>query len=252
MNYHWDPEIYQHNSEFQWTHALEALSVYHFNGREQVLDVGCGDGKISYFIAKQLANGHVTGIDSSPSMIGFASTKYNSMPNLTFQLSAAESIGYTARFDLIVSFACLHWVKEQLIFLKTAARALKQDGLMIVNLYPKHPRLWQAIEGVAHSERWASYFTHYEDPHIHYELDEYKHLAKSAGLSVLSAKECESAAVFDTELNAQAFLASWLPHVEEVKPQYRTQFVEDIIQRLNTHSKRIVIPFKRLDFILKK
>ena len=57
-------------------------------GNERVFDIGCGDGKVTAEIAKQLPNGSVLGIDKSEEMIRFAqenfpSKKYN---NLSFEV----------------------------------------------------------------------------------------------------------------------------------------------------------------------
>ena len=40
-------------------------------GNERVFDIGCGDGKVTAEIAKQLPNGSVLGIDKSEEMNSF-------------------------------------------------------------------------------------------------------------------------------------------------------------------------------------
>lgn len=41
-------------------------------GEESVLDIGCGDGKVTALLSSRLRNGKVKGIDSSPDMITLA------------------------------------------------------------------------------------------------------------------------------------------------------------------------------------
>jgi trans-aconitate 2-methyltransferase len=53
-----------HHSSLQAAMADEMLSRLVLSGDEQVLDLGCGDGKISGRIAAQLPRGAVLGVDA--------------------------------------------------------------------------------------------------------------------------------------------------------------------------------------------
>ncbi len=170
MNFTWVAENYSQNSQFQYEHARQALSRFQFKGNETVLDVGCGDGKITADIATKVISGHVLGIDSSASMIKFASSEFHKLKNLQFSVCRAEDIPYEDDFDIIVSFACLHWVKDQLSFLVNAKKALKIGGAIHITLYPKHPDIWGSIDKTIKDASWHEYFINYKNPHISYDL----------------------------------------------------------------------------------
>lgn len=121
MQFQWNATTYHHNSQFQYDHALEAISNHAFSADHHILDVGCGDGKITGHIASNVPDGQVVGIDNSPAMIAFAQSKYKA-PNIQFKVESAEALNFENQFDLIVSFACLHWVKDQDAFLKNAKK----------------------------------------------------------------------------------------------------------------------------------
>jgi trans-aconitate 2-methyltransferase len=53
--------------------AEEQLALLDLEGWEQILDVGCGDGKITAKIAERVPRGSVLGVDPSQGMIAFAS-----------------------------------------------------------------------------------------------------------------------------------------------------------------------------------
>ncbi len=74
--YKWDPNQYHISSEAQKKLALELLSKAGLRGNESVLDLGCGDGKITAKIANLVPEGWVIEIDSSPEMIKFAQEHY--------------------------------------------------------------------------------------------------------------------------------------------------------------------------------
>jgi hypothetical protein len=54
----WNPEDYAQNSDAQLKWARELRSNLDLQGTEAVLDVGCGDGKITADFAQALPQGH--------------------------------------------------------------------------------------------------------------------------------------------------------------------------------------------------
>ncbi|MFQ5544179.1 MAG: class I SAM-dependent methyltransferase, partial [Nitrospiria bacterium] len=83
-NYHWNAEDYAKHASAQQSWARELIAKLKLHGHENVLDIGCGDGKITAEIAAALPNGSVVGIDSADSMIKLARKAYarNKYPNL--------------------------------------------------------------------------------------------------------------------------------------------------------------------------
>ena len=68
----WNPSDYEKNSSAQELAALDLLSKLDLNGDEHILDIGCGDGKITLKMAAMVPWGQVIGIDCSQEMIAFA------------------------------------------------------------------------------------------------------------------------------------------------------------------------------------
>ena len=63
---------YAANSAPQEAWARELIRRLNFSGNESVLDVGCGDGKITAALTQMVRRGNVLGLDASPEMIRFA------------------------------------------------------------------------------------------------------------------------------------------------------------------------------------
>ena len=63
--YHWDPNEYSRHSAEQAVWGRELIAKLNLLGNERVLDIGCGDGKLTAAIASRLPQGSVLGIDSS-------------------------------------------------------------------------------------------------------------------------------------------------------------------------------------------
>ncbi len=85
----WDPKDYAQNSGAQQGWAEDLMERLRLAGNERILDIGCGDGKVSASLAERVPEGTVVGIDSSAEMIRYANVTYGSraprliLPGLT-------------------------------------------------------------------------------------------------------------------------------------------------------------------------
>ena len=109
----WDAEEYARNSAAQQGWAHELIEKLALSGRESVLDLGCGDGKVTAEIARRAAGGRVVGIDSSEDMVSLARRSFpeSRHPNLRFQHGDARALRLDAEFDIVFSNSTLHWVR---------------------------------------------------------------------------------------------------------------------------------------------
>jgi len=133
MKFHWDASDYAKHSNAQQKWAKELISRINLRGSESLLDIGCGDGKITAEIASCLKAGTVVGIDNSAEMISLAKEKFpnSTHPNLSFLKQDARELSFCQEFDVIFSNAVLHWVLDHRPVLKGIYRSLKKvDGLL--------------------------------------------------------------------------------------------------------------------------
>jgi len=136
----WNAAEYAQGSGLQAAMAAEVLATVVLAGDERVLDIGCGDGKITAAIAQRVPRGSVTGVDPSREMIAFASAHFGppAAANLTFDVADARELPFVEAFDRVVSFNALHWIPDQDIALRTIPRADLQ-----------------VYEGSGHAVHWA-------------------------------------------------------------------------------------------------
>src|SRR5580692_5682357 len=106
------PEEYSASNASQFTHAIQELYKLHCTGYENILDVGCGDGKISRYIAQEyIPNGTLVGLDNDYGMIEFARSHARA-DNIEYIHDDIVQYSAPAEYDMIVSFWTLHWVTE--------------------------------------------------------------------------------------------------------------------------------------------
>jgi ubiquinone/menaquinone biosynthesis C-methylase UbiE len=115
-----------------------AIALLDLQGRERVLDVGCGTGTLSREIASALLDkdrSEVVGVDAATRMIAVARRKGAALPNLRFDAALAEELPYEDNsFDCAVSTFFFHHVEFALKG-KTLAemyRVLKPGGGAVI------------------------------------------------------------------------------------------------------------------------
>jgi len=126
----WDAADYERISGLQLAMAEEVLALLDLNGARHILDIGCGNGKITAEIAARVPHATVVGVDPSHDMIEFASGHYDRAiyPNLRFEIADARSLPYREEFDLVVSFNALHWIPQQDEALQSIYAAMKSGA----------------------------------------------------------------------------------------------------------------------------
>ncbi len=115
----------------------------------RILDLGCGTGWTSEFLAK--AGYAVLGLDISIDMVR-AARRLRSLPSLNFMVGDFEHIPVTSYFDAVVSYGALHHCTHLASALRSCSQALKPNGLLI---------LMEPGEGRAESETSVKYATEY-------------------------------------------------------------------------------------------
>jgi trans-aconitate methyltransferase len=93
-----------------------------------VLDVGCGEGTITWHIAQWLPHAQVLGIDFSGAGIECGRSRY-SLPNLQFEHDE-ESRRLDARYDLVTAFEVLEHVEDWQSFLARMTAAANKYVLV--------------------------------------------------------------------------------------------------------------------------
>ena len=126
-NHNWEPSLYDGKHSFVWKLGSSVVELLAPQPGERILDLGCGTGQLTAQIAESGAE--VVGMDKSPQMIAEARRLY---PQLQFQQADAHDYETSVPFDAVFSNAALHWMTEPNRVVGCIARALKQNGRLVV------------------------------------------------------------------------------------------------------------------------
>jgi 2-polyprenyl-3-methyl-5-hydroxy-6-metoxy-1,4-benzoquinol methylase len=99
-----------------------------------VLDVGCGSGRVLNLMAREFPNSRFTGYDISEEAIARAraEAKEHGTTNVRFEVKDAASLDEEASYDLITTFDAIHDQAKPAAVLRGIADALKDEGVYLM------------------------------------------------------------------------------------------------------------------------
>lgn len=223
-----DAETYHHKAIVQWNSAMQAIHDHPLDGNESVLDIGCGDGKVTAYLAGHLSSGKIIGIDFSDNMILFANRQFVSagLSNITFAVGDISQVAYQEEFDEVVSFFCLHWLKDQKNALERIYSSLKPNGKVLLTVPSKEKEdFLEMVYGLAKTEKWSPLFKGSINTRVLCTADEYAQLMRSAGFANVKVEIKTIETVF-----SYAMLRDWLHYLlKYLDEEEQAEFLSDLV-----------------------
>ena len=232
--YQWDPKDYAQNSGAQRGWAEELMEKLQLRGDERILDIGCGDGKVSAALADRVPDGTVLGIDSSADMIRFANDTYGSRaPHLVFENCDAAALHFENEFDVVFSNAALHWVQDHAAVVRGIARALRPGGRVLLSMGGKGnvTEVLAAVQSLIEEPAWAPYF---KDAFFSYSFrspEDYEARLCAEGLEPVWLNLAPKDMVHTREKFAAWIRTTWIRHAQRVPEDLRERFVSEFVDR---------------------
>jgi len=234
--YRWDAEGYAYHSSPQQEWAMELLAKLRLEGKERLLDIGCGDGKVTAEIAHLLSAGSIVAIDNSREMIQLARSNYpeDDFPNVRFHQIDARNLPFDNEFDVIFSNATLHWIEDHFPVLLGINRSLKPGGKVLLQMGGRGngAGIIRAASKVTKARKWENYFADFSTPYAFYGPGQYQHWLKKAGLRPVRAELIPKMMIHDGPDDLMTWLEKvFIPYTEKVPKQKRRYFVEEVIEQ---------------------
>lgn len=235
-NYSWDAIDYAKNSSNQFEWAKELVPKLELQGNECLLDIGCGDGKVTALISTYLPQGRVVGVDSSQEMILLARRSYPQIryPNLSFLKMDARELPFKGEFDVAFSNATLHWIIEHKLVLDGVYNSLDKNGRLLFQMAGKGcaQEVIAVIQEMISEDCCKSYFKNFTFPYGFYGPEEYTQWLKEAGFKPERVELIPKDMKFKGKDGLAGWIrTTWLPFTERVPDSLRDSFINDIAER---------------------
>jgi trans-aconitate methyltransferase len=230
----WDPKDYKNHSKAQQQWARELIEKLNLTGSENILDIGCGDGKVTAEIAGIVRKGSVMGVDNSDVMIALAMEQFppEKHNNLSFTLMDASSLEFDSKFDVVFSNAALHWVKDHRPVVEGIYRSLKPGGKALLQMGGKGNAggILSVIDDLKHLKEWEPYFDGFEFPYGFLGTEEYNALLNKAGFAVERVELIPKDMQYKDSDGLKGWIrTTWLPYTARIPEEKRDGFIDNII-----------------------
>ncbi|ACV62847.1 Methyltransferase type 11 [Desulfofarcimen acetoxidans DSM 771] len=231
----WNAGDYSRSSSEQEKWATELIAKLKLRGDERILDIGCGDGKVTAAIARLLTEGSVLGIDSSPEMIFFAcqTRGCDTNKNLSFLKIDARELDFQPEFDVVFSNAALHWTTEHLKVLQGIKKCLRPFGKVLLQMGGRGntEAMLTVVSTIMGKSKWSEYFTNFSFKYGFYGPEEYLAWLEMAGLNAIRVELIPKDMVHGGEEGLAAwFRTTWLPYIQAVPQHLQEEFIYEAVK----------------------
>jgi trans-aconitate 2-methyltransferase len=235
MPYEFDAKRYERSSAHQQGWGERLIDELALAGHEHILDLGCGDGRLTAQLAERVPQGRVLGIDASQNMINQACLGHRA-ENLEFRLMDINEMDFQDEFDVIFSNATLHWIKDHQRLLASAHKALRSGGMLRFNFAGQGncSTFFDVVRRTMSEEPFATAFQGFEWPWFMPGVDEYEELVAGSGFTHLEVWQEDADTVFAT---VEALIGwidqpSLVPFLAHLQGSDRQRFRDIVVDRM--------------------
>lgn len=232
-NVRWNAADYHRSSSAQAGWGREVHSRLALRGDETIIDLGCGDGRLTAELADRVPRGAVVGVDADPDMVAFARA-HHARANVAYAEGDARSFAVDRRADLVVSTACLHWVAEQEAVLRRCRAHLAPGGRIVFQMGGRGncAELIAAAELVACDPRWSRWLSPFTQPWRFQAPEDYLKWLDRTGFRPEAVRLVQKDMVHDDAAALGAWLRStWMPVLSRVPAPLQPSLTDAIVEQ---------------------
>jgi trans-aconitate 2-methyltransferase len=231
LAYSWDVEDYAKSSSEQQRWAQELIAKLDLGGSERILDIGCGDGKVTAELARLVPDYLVVGVDLSTDMVAFARRSFplDRHPKLAFVRADAEHLCFNGGFDVVFSNATLHWVKDHSAVLAGIARSLRPLGKVLLQMGGRGNAVHvvETMERLIAGPVWRGYFEGFQFPYYFYGPEQYREWLDMACLETRRLELIPKDMMHRGREGFKGWIrTTWFPFTQAVPDDMRERFLE--------------------------
>jgi trans-aconitate 2-methyltransferase len=248
----WNPDKYHQFQDQRSAPFYDLLKLVDIRPGLEVVDLGCGTGKLTRHLADTLPDSDVLGLDSSPQMLERSKEFIRS--GLRFEMGNQSELA--GQWDLIFSNAALQWSEEHEKLIPYLFNRLRPGGQIAVQVPSNHnSTAYQTCSKVARREPFISKLNGWSRQSPALPIEAYAELLfREAAEDILVFEK-----VYPHVLENADAIVDWisgtalLPYFERLGDQ-KEDFINAIRQelRIAMPGEPVFYPFRRTFFSARK
>jgi trans-aconitate 2-methyltransferase len=133
----WNPTQYEKFRAEREQPFADLLAMIRPAARMRIVDLGCGTGRLTRRLHRELSAVETLGVDRSPRMLARA-REDGEVPGLRFEVAEIERFDAGKPFDLVFSNAAYHWVEDHPALLARLASNVAPGGQLAFQIPAAH------------------------------------------------------------------------------------------------------------------
>ena len=166
----WDAGSYHRVSGPMVEMATKVLDRLPLRGDEEVMDAGCGTGRVTAMLLDRLPDGRVLAVDADPAMVTAArETLAPYGERAAVEQVDLLKLGLDAALDAVLSTATFHWVLDHDLLFANLFRALRPGGRLVAQCggAGNIASVLGAADAAAALPQWSARFAGWSRPAVY-------------------------------------------------------------------------------------
>ncbi|MET8092200.1 methyltransferase domain-containing protein [Micromonospora sp. NPDC005220] len=229
-----DAEGYAKSSASQQSQAERLIEKLRLRSGESILDVGCGDGRLTIELTRRFPGVRTHGIDISPEMIKTARARLTAAPtdSVTFEEANILDFHSNRQFAVVFSNSSMHWALPPEVAYGRVFAVLADGGQLAVHQggHQTYSGLWRCALDVVEELQLASNFAGWSYPAYYPTKKEFERLLTLIGFVDLQIEAVESDGHEHPSLIRDFAHAGLLPFLRQVPADKRELFRDEFLR----------------------
>lgn len=251
----WNSRSYHKLSgpQFGWgLKVIDRLSSLPLRGDEQILDAGCGTGRVTAELLKRYPHCRVTAVDASRNMGEQARTTLSAFgARVEVRQTDLMELNEIEVYDLVFSTAVFHWVPDHDRLFANIFRALRYGGFLFAQSGggPNLKRLRDRVRKLVASPPYSAYFENWKEIAGYEEAEPTAQRLRNAGFVDVETSLEASPVTFANREDFHSFCATMIlhPHLQKLPEDLRGPFLDELVRRAERDEPPLVLDYWRLN-----